>query len=224
MRFPETRRGRLRSFCIGAGLALAAIGVWRIAAGAPGSLPFFAPLRTPSRPLMSAGLSLPDACRVAGARYPPREPRLLIRKEERTLALYAGGKLVKEYPIGLGRAPEGDKAREGDGRTPEGEFYVCTRLKRSRFHRFLGLSYPAPDDAARGQREGRIAQSQLEAIRQAHRRGAQPPWNTPLGGAVGVHGGGSGWDWTRGCIALENAAVEELFEVLPLGTPVRVVQ
>jgi hypothetical protein len=56
----------------------------------------------------------------------------------------------------------------------------------------------------------------------AHRNGRRPPWKTALGGEIGIHGGGSGLDWTWGCIALENEAVAELFPVLPLGTPVRI--
>jgi L,D-peptidoglycan transpeptidase YkuD (ErfK/YbiS/YcfS/YnhG family) len=37
-----------------------------------------------------------------------------------------------------------------------------------------------------------------------------------------IHGGGTGFDWTLGCVALENAHIEELFKVLPMGTPVRI--
>jgi murein L,D-transpeptidase YafK len=145
-----------------------------------------------------------------------------VLKAERVLALYSGETVVKEYPVGLGSSPERDKEREGDGRTPLGEFYVCTRLERSRFHRFIGLSYPAPEDAARGLREAMITRAEAAEILSAHRRRVKPPWDTPLGGAIGIHGGGSGLDWTRGCIALENRAAEELFQALPMGTPVRV--
>lgn len=129
---------------------------------------------------------------------------------------------MKEYPIGLGRDPSGDKETEGDGRTPVGQFYVCTRLARSRWHRFLGLSYPAPDDARRGLAAGLITPGEAGAIRRAHRHRRQPPWKTRLGGEIGIHGGGGGADWTAGCIALDNAAVAELFPVLPLGTPVQI--
>jgi murein L,D-transpeptidase YafK len=138
------------------------------------------------------------------------------------LALYSGDTLVKEYPIGLGGDPLPDKQREGDRRTPIGEFIICTRLQRSRWRHFLGISYPAPEDAARGRRDGMISRAEHAAILRAHARGAQPPWKTRLGGEVGIHGGGSGLDWTWGCIALENDAIAEIFPVLPLGTPVRI--
>lgn len=136
------------------------------------------------------------------------------------MRLRSAGKLLKEYPVALGFSPEGDKEREGDGKTPEGRFYLCTRNGTSRFHRFMGVSYPAPEDAARGVKGGLIRRSQQRAILRAHRSVRQPPWNTPLGGAVGIDGGGTASDWTWGCLALSNEDVEELYRALPLGTPV----
>ncbi len=178
--------------------------------------------RNPTRPLHNGDLPLPAACRASGIRYPPRRPRVLVEKADRRLSLYSGTTLVKDYSIGLGRDPVPDKEREGDRRTPTGDFRICTRLAKSQWHRFLGFSYPAPEDAARGLEQGLLTSAQAEAIPRAHRTGGQPPSNTPLGGEIGLHGGGSGADWTWGCIALENSAVEELFEALPLGTPVTI--
>ncbi len=148
--------------------------------------------------------------------------RLVVIKSGRLLTLFVGDVPVKEYAIGLGTAPTGDKEREGDRRTPEGEFYLCYRNPTSRFHRFLGISYPSSDDADRGLRQGLISRDQYRAITTAHAARRQPPWDTPLGGEVGIHGGGSGLDWTWGCIALENAAIEELDRALPTGTRVTI--
>ena len=136
------------------------------------------------------------------------------------LELWASGKPLKAYAVGLGLAPEGDKVREGDFKTPEGRLYVCTRNEVSKYHLFLGLSYPGPDDAARGLRDGLITKAQHSAILDAHRRRARPPWDTPLGGIVGIHGHGAASDWTWGCVALEDPAIEELWVACPLGTPV----
>lgn len=163
---------------------------------------------------------LHQACAAVGIAYPPRSLRVEIRKAQRVLALYSGRTLLKEYTVALGGKSEGDKHREGDRRTPEGEFYVCTRLPKSRFHRFMGISYPAPDDARLALTAGRITKEQARSIEAAHRRKRQPPWNTPLGGEIGIHGGGTGTDWTLGCIALANDDVDELFPLLELGTPV----
>jgi L,D-transpeptidase catalytic domain len=202
-----------------AGVGWAKRSAWRPAGPPPSPV---APPRVPARSLAGAGMPLPEACRAAGVRFPPPQPRVVVRKAERILGLYAGDTLLKEYPVGLGRRPLPDKEREGDGCTPVGEFTVCTRLEQSRFYRFLGLSYPDPEHARRALATGRITRRQAEAIERAHQRGQTPPWNTPLGGEVGIHGGGSGIDWTLGCIALDNEAVDELSPVLEIGTPVRI--
>jgi len=167
-------------------------------------------------------LPLREACRAAGAHFPPPAPRLIVHKAERRLGLYSGGTLIKEYTVGLGPVPIGHKEQQGDGRTPEGDYYVCTRLERSRFHRFLGLSYPGIADARRGLRSGLTSRADHDRILAAHRKRRQPPWGTRLGGAVGIHGSGGSSDWTAGCVAVEDREVEELFTALPLGTPVKI--
>ena len=79
----------------------------------------------------------------------PREPAplggpvdsIVIDKSDRTLALMEDGVAVRTYAVALGFAPEGAKARQGDGRTPEGVFAVDRRNDASRFHLSLGLEY-----------------------------------------------------------------------------------
>jgi murein L,D-transpeptidase YafK len=155
-----------------------------------------------------------------GAAYPPPAPTLKVFKRQRRLELWSGGTFVKAYRVGLGAEPERDKEREGDHRTPVGEFYVCTRNDRSKFHLFLGVSYPNVEDAERGLRGGLITRPEYRRILDAQRRRERPPWDTSLGGQVGVHGFGAGSDWTWGCIALENDDIEELWLACPLKTPI----
>lgn len=151
---------------------------------------------------------------------PLAAPRVVIRKEARELALYDGDRLVRKYPVALAADVRGDKEREGDRKTPEGALYVCTRNEKSRFHKFLGLSYPDPADADRGLQAGMISRAEHDAIVEAHRTKSCPPWKTALGGEVGIHGGGSDRDWTLGCIALTNDAIDDLWAVLKIGDPV----
>lgn len=154
--------------------------------------------------------------------HPPlTAPRVvLVRKADRALGVYLDGKLAGAYPVALGPSPEGHKLREGDGRTPEGEYYLCTRNPNSRFHLFLGISYPNAKDAEAGRRAGVITEEQHRAITSALAARRQPPWDTPLGGEVGLHGNGTSSDWTAGCIALEDEDIEALWGVLKLGDPV----
>jgi hypothetical protein len=154
------------------------------------------------------------------APLPPtiESPRIVIEKRARRLTLYSGDRPIATYRVGLGFSPVGPKFNEGDGRTPEGELRVVTRNEKSRFRKFLGLSYPRPSDA----RGGAITPEERTAIAAAFSDGKAPPWNTPLGGAVGIHGHGAHGDWTSGCIALDNDAIDALWNVIPLGTPVTI--
>lgn len=155
-------------------------------------------------------------------RLPLREPRVVVSKAARRLELFAGGERVRVYRIALGFAPEGDKERQGDGRTPEGDFYVCMKNDKSKFYLSLGLNYPDAADAARALEARLITRAQHDRIVRANQQRRCPPWDTALGGEIFIHGGGSASDWTLGCVALDNEHIKELFDHLPAGTPVRI--
>jgi murein L,D-transpeptidase YafK len=163
-----------------------------------------------------------DALNSKPLKLPLSRPKVVVEKSARRLSLYSGGELVRSFRIGLGTNPDGDKVRAGDRRTPEGTYYVCVKNAQSAFYLSLGVNYPNAEDAERGLRDGLITRAQYRKIMRAARRNATPPWNTTLGGEIFIHGGGSRSDWTWGCVALENAHVKELFDSLPLGTPVHI--
>ena len=165
--------------------------------------------------LLVLGLAGP----AAGAR-PARTLRIF--KAERRLELWVDGARVQTFAVALGGAPVGDKARQGDLRTPEGTFYVAWKNPRSQFHLFLGLSYPMPRHARAAYEDGRVSREVYEAVRGAVKRRGIPPQTTPLGGYVGVHGGGAGSDWTLGCVALSDADIERLYAVVRRGDRVEV--
>lgn len=126
----------------------------------------------------------------AGAAYPPAEVALLVVKSSRVMELHArdrGGswRLLAVYPVlALGRGP-GPKLRRGDGCTPEGIYRITDLNPDSRFHVSLRLGYPNAFDRARGTAEGR----------------------TDLGDDIVIHGG----ERSVGCLAMGDAAAEELF-------------
>lgn len=155
-------------------------------------------------------------------KLPLTDARLVVEKGARRLRLYAGGELVRVRRVALGFTPEGDKVKQGDGRTPEGEFQICMKNDRSNFYLSLGLTYPNAEDAERGLRDGLITRAQHKSITSALAAGRCPPWNTLLGGEIFIHGGGTGRDWTFGCVALENPEIKELFDTLTRGTPVHI--
>ena len=155
-------------------------------------------------------------------KLPLISPRIVVKKAERKLFLYSGGKIVRSYHVGLGLSPVGDKLRQGDRRTPEGDFYIFTKNDKSAFYLSLGISYPNARHAERGLRDGLITKAQYDSITRALQAKKTPPQNTALGGDIYIHGNGAGSDWTWGCVALENEDVRELFNAVPLGTPVTI--
>jgi murein L,D-transpeptidase YafK len=155
-------------------------------------------------------------------KLPLSDPHLVVNKRNRELLLFDGDTLLRRYHVGLGFSPVDDKVLEGDGCTPEGEFYICVKNATSKFYLSLGLSYPNAEDAERGLRDGLITKAQHDQIISAISRRVRPPWDTPLGGQIFIHGNGSRSDWTWGCVAVEDAEIKELFDALPMGTPVRI--
>ena len=153
---------------------------------------------------------------------PLENPRIVVRKADRRLDLYSGEKLLRSYKAGLGFSPVADKLQEGDGATPEGEFYVFVKNNRSAYYLSLGISYPNAEDADRGLRDGLINRAQNRTIIEAIRKKTAPPQYTRLGGLIYIHGHGAQSDWTWGCVALENDDIRELFEAVAVGTPVTI--
>ena len=161
------------------------------------------------------------------ANYPPfgtfqGETRIIVKKSERKLELWQGETLIGTYSIGLGFTPEGHKQMEGDGKTPEGEYYVCTRVDPSIYYLSLGVSYPNKNDALAALQDGRIDQATYDRIANAIDNGQRPDWYTPLGGEIMIHGMGGDRDWTAGCIAVDNEVMEILFEYCQLGTRITI--
>ena len=146
--------------------------------------------------------------------------RVIVTKHNQTL-LFDDGVTQFCIPVVLGKKT-GDKQREGDLATPEGEFFICYKNPASRYHRFLGLSYPNAEDAERGLRDGLISPAEHRQICNAIADRKCPPWKTALGGEVGLHGPCPNVTWTHGCIAMSIAHIEHLYDRLALGDPVTI--
>lgn len=152
---------------------------------------------------------------------PSNDVRLVVRKSARQLTVYDGPRAVKVYAVIVGKGP-GDKVRESDQRTPEGDFYVCMKNPQSKYTLSLGLSYPDRDDAARGLRDGLISQQEHDQIVQALDNRDLPDWYTKLGGEIMIHGARDGRDGTAGCIAMDDDDIRELYPQVPLGAVVTI--
>ena len=169
------------------------------------------------RPFVQPTLSPEDAGKIS----------IVVWKERRELELLSDGEVIATYTVGLGGWPYDHKIAQGDSRTPEGEYYICTRKNSAKFYRSLGISYPNKEDAANAYKFGTISKKQKNAIDAAIDARQQPLWNTAIGGAIMIHGEGEeGWggeyDWTAGCIAVNNEVIDILWEYCKMGCDVTI--
>ena len=134
---------------------------------------------------------------------------IVVLKENHRVDLYDNGRVIRSYAADIGYRSVNDKLRSGDAATPEGRYRVTAKKSASHFYRALALDYPNDEDRA-----------EFERLRRAGRipRGASP------GGLIEIHGdGGRGKDWTKGCVALSNNDIDDLFPRVGVGTPVTIV-
>lgn len=133
----------------------------------------------------------------------PEVTYIMAFKEERKLVLLHDDQILKSYDFELGFAPVGDKTVRGDGKTPEGTYYIDRKNPNSAFHLSVGISYPNAADRA-----------EAEAL-------GQSP-----GGDIFIHGTPSKFrrdkDWTWGCLAVTNREMEEIFAMVAVGTPIAI--
>jgi murein L,D-transpeptidase YafK len=154
------------------------------------------------------------------------ELTLRVWKGRHEMWLEEGNRVLRKFEVALGKDPTTGKLSQGDGRTPQGDYYICEKRPRSRFHRFLGISYPNVDDAERAFAERLISADEWADIFFANLHETTPPWSTAMGGRVGIHGYGGRSpipaDWTQGCIAVSDADIDYLYDRVRLGTRVTI--
>ena len=156
--------------------------------------------------------------------------RVVIDTGNETLKVMKGKLVIKSYDdIAIGRYGATYYKARGDHKTPLGKFRIGWKNGGTRYHRFLGLTYPDLPAADRALVDGRIDESQWQAIRRASEAGKVPSQKTPLGGMIGIHGIGAGdrgvhrdFNWTNGCVALTNEEIEELLQWVKIGTAVEI--
>ncbi len=151
-----------------------------------------------------------------------------VSKQHKRLYFYQGSELMRTFTADFGYNPSADKRIRGSSidpdawRTPEGAFTVVRLHPTSTFYRAFVLNYPTTEDAMRGLADGLISQREHDAIARAEVNHGEPPMHTALGGMIEIHGRGSGrgGNWTQGCVALTDAAMDFLWTRVRPGTPV----
>ncbi|MFL1404859.1 murein L,D-transpeptidase family protein [Marinobacter sp. M1N3S26] len=135
--------------------------------------------------------------------------QLVVHKDERRLYLMSNDQIIRSYRISLGKTPEGHKLYEGDSRTPEGSYTIDFRNPNSEYYKSIRISYPNHKDR-------KLAEA----------------WGLQPGGNIMIHGlpndvgdmafAYQGLDWTDGCIAVTNEAMDEIWRLVEVGTPIRI--
>jgi murein L,D-transpeptidase YafK len=141
-----------------------------------------------------------------------RADKVVVKKSQRKLELHSNGRVIREYRVALGGAPDGHKFRQGDQRTPIGDYILDSRKTDSAFYKSIRISYP-------NERDKLVARA----------LGYADP-----GGAIMIHGLPNyvrsenlrrqylGRDWTQGCIAVQNHEMDEIWQLVREGTPISI--
>ena len=58
---------------------------------------------------------------------------IIVNKKKRNMMLHSDGKIVETYNISLGFEPVGKKIKRGDGKTPEGLYFIENKIRESAF-------------------------------------------------------------------------------------------
>lgn len=131
----------------------------------------------------------------------PTVTSVVVQKERRQMFLMNGNVVIERYDFELGFAPVGHKEIEGDGRTPEGAYFIDRKNPNSSFYLSIGISYPNDEDRARARAQGRSP-----------------------GGDIFIHGtprvARGRADWTAGCIAVKDNEMEKIYAMVNVGTPI----
>ena len=142
---------------------------------------------------------------------------VVIDKSDYELMLFEDGEWIATYPVVFGSKDQGDKLMEGDRRTPEGRFRITGKRKHAEWGFFLLLDYPNPESLTRFT---------------DRKKSGQIPRSARIGGGIGIHGTRRNeeyavdrfMNWTEGCISVKYSHIAELYEMLPVGTPVEIRQ
>ena len=136
--------------------------------------------------------------------------KIVVYKGKRTLSTYRNGALINTFKMSLGKnADKGNKVQTGDYKTPEGSYRIVRKKCDNRLYKSLMISYPNTRDKARARNNG-VNPGGYITIH------GQPKWN--------ASGRGDKYtlarDWTEGCMAVPNRAMDVLWRAVKNGVKI----
>jgi hypothetical protein len=143
--------------------------------------------------------SIPDVVVI-----PNSQPlTIFVDKLNYFLEIRFGNFCEKRFPVNFGRNPQGRKTYFDCMSTPEGSYHIAYLKPVSAFHKAIGVSYPNNAD--------RIRYKNALLEKKVPLNDGKP---VSIGGSIQIHGGGTGNNWTWGCVAMRNDDLDQIF-VLP---------
>lgn len=141
---------------------------------------------------------------------------IIISKKNYELKVYDDEGWYATYPCVFGSNDLRDKYREGDKRTPEGNFKIILKKNTGKWAYELLLDYPNQESIAK--------------FRNRKARGMVPA-NARIGGGIAIHATRpqEEWtvdyyqNWTDGCVSLKYSEAKDLYSYIPVGTPVTII-
>ena len=132
---------------------------------------------------------------------------IFVDKKNKLMHLMRDQKIIRTYKVALGRGPASTKICTGDNKTPEGDYKIEYKNSASDYHLSLRISYPEQKD-----------------IDNARKVNCNP------GGDIMIHGFPENAlarlfinhpsNWTKGCVAVTDSEIEEIWSVVHTKTPV----
>jgi murein L,D-transpeptidase YafK len=142
---------------------------------------------------------------------------IVVVKSTHELKVYDKDGWYATYPVVFGSKSLDDKMMEGDRRTPEGTYHIASKRPHEKWDKMMDIDFPTKVD--------------IEKFNERKAKGIIPK-NAKIGGGIAIHGT---WphdemaidlmqNWTNGCISLKNEDVDELYDMLPIGTSVQILK
>jgi murein L,D-transpeptidase YafK len=140
---------------------------------------------------------------------------IIVDKSDYELKVYDDEGWYATYPIVFGSRDLSDKMREGDKRTPTGKFKIILKKYHPKWGPELLLDYPNDESYRR--------------FNERKQKG-QIPKTARIGNGIAIHATRPGeewtvdnfYNWTDGCVSVKYTEMKELFEYIPVGTPVTI--
>ena len=140
---------------------------------------------------------------------------IIIDKSDYELKVYDDEGWYATYPIVFGGKDLGDKMKEGDRKTPNGNFKVLLKKINSEWGMELLLDYPNKES--------------IQKFKDRKLHGLIPK-NAKIGNGIAIHATrpeeewtvDNFYNWTDGCISVKFSEMKDLYSYIPKGTPVTI--